>query len=416
MAREMGRMSLRGQDVASPAGAANASPMGAVGVNWTVEARSRSEKGTSSPLALLLGGGAPTRAMLRFLLEDDGCTVVEAAARGPLNSLLRLNQISLVIVVAGETQHDVVDTIDRVEHEGYDGPLLLLAPDPDCDLRKRALAHGVHEVIPLPMPTRDLQARLRRALPSGPCRKSPPANGEILHAGDLVLETTTRVVRDEAGWSVCLTRGETTLLAALMRRPGQVVSYEELGYQIWGWWGAKTPATSNALAALVRRLRRKLMQGDATHDYVQVARGRGYVFTPRRGRRRAQDAHPDDIPGILVVEDDQATAGMVAQVLHDAGYAVTWTSGPGAPGLARQMHPHVILLDIHMPDMDGVEVRRRLCADPQTAGIPVIAFSAGCNLRVHAAALVADDYLAKPFDVDDLLLRVEKWARAHATS
>jgi DNA-binding response OmpR family regulator len=167
---------------------------------------------------------------------------------------------------------------------------------------------------------------------------------------------------------------------------------------------------------LVRRLRRKLTQGDPAHDYVQVARGRGYVFTPRCGRRRAQDAHPDDVPGILVVEDDQATAGIVAEVLHDAGYAVTWTSGPGAPGLARQMHPRVILLDIHMPDMDGVEVRQRLSADPQTAGIPVIAFSAGCNLRVHAAAMVADDYLAKPLDVDDLLLRVEKWARAHAPS
>ena len=413
MAREIGRMSLRGQDVASPAGAANASPMRAVGVNWTVEARSRSETGTSSPLALLLGGGAPTRAMLRFLLEDDGCTVVEAAARGPLTSLLRLNQISLVIVVAGETQHDVVDTIDRVGHEGYYGPLLLLAPDPDCDLRRRALAHGAHEVIPLPLSTRDLQARLRRALRPGPHREPSPASGEIMRAGDLVLETTTRAVRGEAGWSVCLTRRETTLLAALMRRPGQVVSYEELGRQLWG---ATSPGTSNALAALVRRLRRKLTQGDPAHDYVQVARGRGYVFTPRCGRRRAQDAHPDDLPGILVVEDDQATAGMVAEVLHGAGYHVTWTSGPGAPGLARQMHPHVILLDIHMPDMDGVEVRQRLCADPQTAGIPVIAFSAGCNLRVHAAAMVADDYLAKPFDVDDLLLRVEKWARAHATS
>jgi DNA-binding response OmpR family regulator len=351
--------------------------------------------------------------MLRFLLEDDGCTVVEAAARGPLTSLLRFVRISLVIVVAGETQHDVVDTIDRVGHEGYYGPLLLLAPNPDCDLRKRALAHGAHDVIPLPLSTRDLQARLRRALRPGQRRESLPASGEILRAGDLVLEKTTRAVRGEAGWSVCLTRHETTLLATLMRMPGQVVSYEELDRQIWG---ARPPNTSNALAALVRRLRRKLTEGNTTHEYVHVARGRGYVFTPRCGRQHAQDAHPDDVPSILVVEDDQATAGMVAEVLRRAGYAVTWTSGQGAPRLARQMHPHVILLDINMPDMDGVEVRQRLCADPQTAGVPVIAFSAGRNLRVHAAAMVADDYLAKPFDVDDLLLRVEKWARAQAAS
>jgi DNA-binding response OmpR family regulator len=211
-----------------------------------------------------------------------------------------------------------------------------------------------------------------------------------------VLEKATRTVRGDAGWSVCLTRREAALLAALMGMPGQVATYEELGRQIWGAQ-AQPHGTSNDLAVLVRRLRRKLTEGDPAHDYVQVARDRGYVFTPRPDRWRTQDAHPNAVPGILVVEDDQATAGLVAEVLHGAGYAVTWTFGQGAPGLARQMHPRVILLDIHMPDMDGVEVRQRLCADPQTAGIPVIAFSAGRNLRVHAAAMVADDYLAKPF-------------------
>ena len=70
---EIRRMSVREQDVALPAGAANASLTRAVGVNRMVGAR-RSEKGTTPPLALLLGGDAPTRAMLRFLLEDDGCT------------------------------------------------------------------------------------------------------------------------------------------------------------------------------------------------------------------------------------------------------------------------------------------------------------------------------------------------------
>jgi DNA-binding response OmpR family regulator len=168
--------------------------------------------------------------------------------------------------------------------------------------------------------------------------------------------------------------------------------------------------------ALVRRLQRKLREGDAAHAYVQVARGRGYVFTTRPAHRRAQDVPVDAVPGILVVEDDQATAGMVGDVLHRAGYAVTWTSGQEAPELVRQMHSQVILLDINMPHMDGAEVSQCLRADPRTAGIPVIAFSAGDNLRRHAAAMVADDYLAKPVNVDDLLLRVEKWARAGGTS
>ena len=63
-----------------------------------------------------------------------------------------------------------------------------------------------------------------------------------------------------------------------------------------------------------------------------------------------------------------------------------------------------------MPGMGGVEVRRRLHTEPRTARIPVIALSAGRNLRAHAAEIGADDYLAKPFDLDELLLRIEKWA------
>jgi DNA-binding response OmpR family regulator len=69
------------------------------------------------------------------------------------------------------------------------------------------------------------------------------------------------------------------------------------------------------------------------------------------------------------------------------------------------------VLDLMMPGMDGMEVRRHLKSNPRTAVIPVIAMSAGSNLLAHAKEMDADDYLAKPFDLAELTLRIQRWVR-----
>jgi CheY-like chemotaxis protein len=113
---------------------------------------------------------------------------------------------------------------------------------------------------------------------------------------------------------------------------------------------------------------------------------------------------------VLVVDDDWLIREVITLALDDAGYGVVASDGIDAPELARQAQPAVVLLDINMPVMDGVEVRRHLHADPATAHIPVIALSAATNLRARAAEMEANDYLAKPFDLAELLLRIERWA------
>jgi DNA-binding response OmpR family regulator len=119
---------------------------------------------------------------------------------------------------------------------------------------------------------------------------------------------------------------------------------------------------------------------------------------------------------VLVVDDDPLIVGFLTEFLEGDGFRVHAAVGAGAPPLAREVLPDVVLLDIMMPGMDGVEVSHLLHADPATAQIPIIALSAGYNLRAHAGEMQANDYLSKPFDVDELLLRVEKWVAArHAT-
>ncbi len=78
--------------------------------------------------------------------------------------------------------------------------------------------------------------------------------------------------------------------------------------------------------------------------------------------------------------------------------------------VARERQPALILLDIMMPGMDGVEVSRRLRADPATAHIPLVAMSAVAHLRTKAAQMAVNDRLPKPFHLEGLYRMVEHWA------
>lgn len=112
-----------------------------------------------------------------------------------------------------------------------------------------------------------------------------------------------------------------------------------------------------------------------------------------------------------MVDDDPLIVELLRDILECDEYRVEAVMGAATPGVARGLRPDVILLDIHMPGMDGIEVCRLLRADPLTAAIPVVALSAAHNLHAHAAAMAANDYLSKPFDLSELLTKVAAWAR-----
>jgi CheY-like chemotaxis protein len=114
------------------------------------------------------------------------------------------------------------------------------------------------------------------------------------------------------------------------------------------------------------------------------------------------------VPKVLIVDDDADIVMMLVQVLQDEGYAVRAAVGEEALALAVADQPDVILLDIMMPGMDGVEVCRRLRANPRSARAPVIAMSASHRLRERASQMDVDGLLAKPFDLDELLANIER--------
>ena len=124
--------------------------------------------------------------------------------------------------------------------------------------------------------------------------------------------------------------------------------------------------------------------------------------------------------GRILVVDDVATNRIVMKVkLASACYAVDQADcGAAALIAARQTQPDLILLDVVMPDMSGLDVCRQLKTDPDTADIPIILITAVADRDNKMAGLEAgaDDFLTKPVDEVTLLARVRSLLRARDTA
>lgn len=116
-------------------------------------------------------------------------------------------------------------------------------------------------------------------------------------------------------------------------------------------------------------------------------------------------------PKILVVDDEPEAVELVAFNLKQAGYD-TLSAADGAEALnkARAKSPNLIVLDLMLPEMSGLEVCKTLRRDPATATIPIIMLTAKAAEidRVLGLELGADDYITKPFSPRELVLRVKK--------
>lgn len=114
---------------------------------------------------------------------------------------------------------------------------------------------------------------------------------------------------------------------------------------------------------------------------------------------------------ILVVDDEPEILELVEFNLKQAGFTVT-TADDGAEALKkiRAQIPDLIILDVMLPEMDGLEVCKSLRNDPATAQLPIIMLTAKAAEvdRVLGLELGADDYLTKPFSPRELMLRVKK--------
>lgn len=116
----------------------------------------------------------------------------------------------------------------------------------------------------------------------------------------------------------------------------------------------------------------------------------------------------ESLEHILIVDDQSANLTSLEQIMGGNYRVTTAQNGRACLDLVHQQHPDLILLDVDMPVMDGLTVCRRLKADPASAQIPVIFVSALSRLEERLAGYRAgaEDYLSKPYNVDELLAKI----------
>lgn len=113
---------------------------------------------------------------------------------------------------------------------------------------------------------------------------------------------------------------------------------------------------------------------------------------------------------LMIVEDDVDISNMLRIYFQSQGYDVLVAQrGEDALEMVRQQLPHIIVLDIMLPDMDGYDVCRDLRGNLRTSHIPIIFLTQKDERsdKIHGLELGADDYITKPFDLEELKLRVK---------
>jgi DNA-binding response OmpR family regulator len=245
----------------------------------------------------------------------------------------------------------------------------------------------------------------------------PPSPVDALEAASLdavITEVRTRFIADfpircDAADSLIYRTADV----AIQRASAQ--SLRSLAHKLAGLAGIigfrRVSALATDLEMLAGDLEADAVGAPGAHDIVDSMRAAfasELASPPAATPDTSREVHRGDV---LVVEDDDDQRIIVMNQLSAAGYRTYPLScGTAVRSAARASRPSVILLDVEMPDMDGYCVCRDLKADPELSKVPIIFMTKRARLddRLAGLALGADDYLVKPVDPRELVIRLER--------
>jgi signal transduction histidine kinase/ActR/RegA family two-component response regulator len=195
--------------------------------------------------------------------------------------------------------------------------------------------------------------------------------------------------------------------------PRLFVPFERLGAERTATEGTGVGlALSRRLAeAMGGTLEVSSTESEGSRFWVELAAVEGPLERYERRLHRSEPDHAGDrdrpARKILYIEDNLSNVRLVERIFSRRGDTELISAMQGRIGisLAQEHHPHLILVDLHLPDINGEEVLRQLRADPETADTPIVVLSADATVgsidRLHASGATA--YLTKPIDVQALL-------------
>ena len=112
---------------------------------------------------------------------------------------------------------------------------------------------------------------------------------------------------------------------------------------------------------------------------------------------------------VLIMDDDPDIVEVLSMILEDAGFSTRTLNARDTPETLKDDLPGVILLDVWMSGRDGRDICRYLKSQQLTRDLPIIFISANNNIQQFVTDAGADDYLAKPFNMDEVIAKVGKY-------
>jgi DNA-binding response OmpR family regulator len=181
--------------------------------------------------------------------------------------LLYRNEYDLIILDLMLPGIDGAQVTESVRQENVTTPIIILTARNETEHKVDLLNKGADDYIVKPFSFEELLARINSVL-----RRPSLAQPVILKVGDLEMDTSTRVVRQE-GKEVPLTLKEFSLLECFMREPGTVLSREKLFDHVWDF---NSLSWSNVLDVHMKNLRKKLQNDNGSEQLFETVRGVGY--------------------------------------------------------------------------------------------------------------------------------------------
>ncbi|HYD49292.1 MAG TPA: response regulator, partial [Terriglobales bacterium] len=187
---------------------------------------------------------------------------------------------------------------------------------------------------------------------------------------------------------------------------------------------AATAAIPTVVVTILDEAPRALEHGAAACLIKPLSRAELYDTLTRlalsgKAHGTARARPPAEAPLILLVDDNQVSIDTVSDYLESKGYRLAIArTGEEALARAEELSPALILMDVQMPGMDGLEATRRLRRHPSLASLPIVAMTAlaMASDRQRCLAAGADEYLSKPVSLHSLVELIEKFLARRATA